>query len=153
VARLGRPHGLEGFLGLYIDPDALIHFEPGSMVVVGDRLLTVRAVRPASRGHQVAFEEIPDRTGAEEIRNLDVLAAGRRRLEAEDYWAEDLIGLEVRPGGGVVIGVENGPAQDRLVIDRAGLVFLVPFVRALVPMVDLEGGYVEVLEIEGLTPE
>jgi len=152
VARLGRPHGLDGHLGLYVDPPDLIHFEPGSVVLVGDRELTVRSVRPSDRGHQVAFSEVPDRASAEEIRNSDVFVAGRRQLEEGEFWPSDLVGLEVRPGGGKVIGLEHGPGQDRLVIERGSVSFEVPFVVALVPVVDLEGGYLEIVELEGLTP-
>lgn len=152
VARLGRPHGLDGFLGLYVDPADLANFEVGAAVEVDGRPLTVREVRRGPRGHQVAFVELPDRDSAEAIRNQEVFAKDRRRLTEGEYWLKDLIGLEVRPGGGVVIGVESGPAQDRLVIERAGAVFEVPLVVELVPRVDQEAGYVEIVEIEGLIP-
>jgi 16S rRNA processing protein RimM len=152
VARLGRPHGLDGFLGLYVDPDDLIYFAPGSVVHIDDNPYEVRAIRPAGRGFHVSFVGVDDRNSAELIRNMDVLVSQRRRLEEGEYWPEDLIGLQVRPSGGMVIGVENGPAQDRLIIDRAGQVFEVPFVEALVPVVDLDAGYLEIIPIEGLVP-
>jgi len=38
------------------------------------------------------------------------------------------------------------------VIEQAGAVFEVPFVLELVPRVDQEAGYVEIVEIEGLIP-
>ena len=95
---------------------------------------------------------MPDRASAEEIRNSDVFVAGRRQLEEGEFWPSDLVGLEVRPGGGKVIGLEHGPGQDRLVIERGSVSFEVPFVVALVPVVDLEGGYLEIVELEGLTP-
>ncbi|MFO7300436.1 MAG: ribosome maturation factor RimM [Actinomycetes bacterium] len=152
VARLGRPHGLQGFLGLYVDDADLAYFEPGSTVLVGDRELTVRALRRGDKGWQVAFEEVPDRTAAEAIRNLDVLTTSERELEEGEFWDEDLIGLEVRPLGGVVVGVEHGPVQSRLVVEKDGVTFEVPFVADLVPVVDLEGGFVEVVLLEGLLP-
>jgi 16S rRNA processing protein RimM len=62
-----------------------------------------------------------------------------------------LIGLSVRPGGGVVVDVIYGTAQDRLVIKRNGERFEVPFVDELVPVVDLDGSEVEIREIEGLS--
>jgi ribosomal 30S subunit maturation factor RimM len=48
--------------------------------------------------------------------------------------------------------VDRGPAQDRLVVERQGRRFEVPFVKELVPVVDIEGGFVVVEEIEGLIP-
>lgn len=153
VARLGRPHGLDGFLGLYVDPDDIVHFETGSVVYLEETPYQVREVRRVDRGFQVAFVGIDDRPSAEQIRNRDVLVTERRQLEEGEYWPEDLIGLEVRPSGGVVTGVENGPAQDRLVIERDGTVFQVPFVEALVPVVDVEAGYLEITPLDGLIPD
>lgn len=151
VARLGRPHGLEGFLGLYVDPSDLVHFETGSTVYVADHVLTVRSVRRGAKGHEVSFIEIADRGDAEDIRNQDVLVTDRRALAENEYWPGDLIGLSVRPGGGEVVDVIYGAAQDRLVIERNGERFEVPFVDELVPVVDLDGGEVEIREIEGLS--
>jgi 16S rRNA processing protein RimM len=151
IARLGRPHGLEGYLGLYVDPDDLDLFRVGATVLAGDLSLTIRAIRPGKKGPQIAFGEITDREGAEQIRNEDLrLPEVTRGLGTADYWVDDLIGLEVRPGGGVVVGIERGPAQDRLLVERRGVTFEVPFVHALVPVVDIDGGYVVIEEIEGL---
>jgi 16S rRNA processing protein RimM len=151
VGRLGKPNGLEGFIGLYVEPASLTLFEPGSIVYVEDRPHTVREVRDGTRGPQVAFEDVNNREAAEAIRGQDVYVVERRDLGEGEFWPEDLIGLEVRPGGGVVTAVSHGAAQDRLVIDRQGITFEVPFVNDLVPTVDVEAGFVEILEIEGLS--
>lgn len=153
VGRLGRPHGLDGYLGLYVDETELSHFQAGSTVLIGGAPYRIRAIRRADRGHQVAFEEVTDRNTAESIRNLDVFVTVRRELGVDEFWPEDLVGLEVRPGGGTVAGVEFGFGQDRLVIERAGSRFEVPFVESLVPVVDVAGGFVELIEIEGLSPQ
>ena len=123
------------------------------MVYLGETPYQLRDVRRVDRGFQVAFVGIDDRPSAEQIRNRDVLVTERRQLEDGEYWPGDLIGLEVRPSGGVVTGVENGPSQDRLVIERDGRVFRVPFVEALVPVVDLDAGYLMIDPIEGLIPD
>ncbi|MGH3649981.1 MAG: ribosome maturation factor RimM [Acidimicrobiia bacterium] len=148
---MGRPNGLDGFLGLYVEPEDLGHFQPGSVVHIEDRPYTVRAIRRGKKGHQVAFEEVTDREGAERIRGNDVFVEQRRALTEGEYWPEDLVGLEVRPGGGVVVEVSLGAAQDRLVVERGDSRFEVPFVDELVPLVDVEGGFVEIVEIEGLS--
>ena len=111
----------------------------------------MRAIRRGKKGHQVAFVEVTSRDGAEAIRGSEVSVHERRDLSEREYWPEDLIGLEVRPRGGVVVGVSHGQAQDRLVIERAGGTFEVPFVDQLVPVVDVAAGYVSVVEIEGLS--
>lgn len=151
VGRLGKPSGLEGFLGLYVEPEDLTHFDPQSSVYIEGRPYTVRAVRHGTRGPQVAFEEVNDREGAEALRGSEVFVVERRELAENEYWPDDLVGLEVRPGGGTVVEVAHGAAQDRLVIEREGSRFEVPFVDELVPTVDLEGGFVQVAEIEGLS--
>jgi len=92
-----------------------------------------------------------DRNAAEQIRNHDVLVDVRRELNEDEFWPDQLRGLEVRPGGGTVVGVVHGPAQDRLEINRDGVVFEVPFVGQFVPVVDVDNGFVEILEIDGLT--
>ncbi|HEX6287211.1 MAG TPA: ribosome maturation factor RimM [Acidimicrobiia bacterium] len=151
VGRLGRPNGLDGFIGIYVDDEDLVHLQPDSIVHVAGEPHTVRAIRRGKKGHQVAFLEVTSREGAEAIRGSDVSVHERRDLSEGEYWPEDLVGLEVRPGGGVVAGVSHGQAQDRLVVERAGLKFEVPFVDELVPVVDVAEGYVEVVEIEGLS--
>lgn len=93
---------------------------------------------------------------AEAIRGNDVITTQRRELGENEYWPEDLVGLEVRdPDGnrlGQVATLITGGAQDRLVIDAAEGRFEVPFVAALVPEVDVSGGVVVIAPIEGLIP-
>lgn len=144
---------MEGFIGLYAEPEDLVYFEPGSTVRIQGHAYLVREVRRGAKGPEVAFEGVVSRNAAESIRNMDVLVAERRDLGEEEYWAEQLIGLEVRPGGGRVVGLQHGPAQDRLVIERGETVFEVPFVAELVPEVDVDAGYLVIDEIEGLTQQ
>lgn len=142
---------MEGFLGLYTEDENLVYFQPGATVYVDGRRLRVSRIRRSDKGYQVCFEGVEDRSAAEGIRNREVFVGERRALGRGEYWPQDLIGLQVRPGGGVVVGVEHGPTQDRLVVERRGGRFEVPFVEALVPVVDIDEGYVEVVELPGLT--
>ena len=151
VARLGKPNGLDGFIGLYAEPNDLVYFEPGSVVYAAGGQYEVRAIRQGKKGPQVAFAGVVDREGAELIRGSDVFVTQRRQLREREFWPDDLVGLEVRPGGGAIVGVVHGPAQDRIVVERDGVIFEVPFVDDLVPVVDLDEGFVEVIEIEGLS--
>lgn len=152
IGRLGRPHGLDGFLGLYVEPEDLVYFEPGSAVLIDHRSYIVHGIRRGKKGHQVMFQDVTTREQAEEVRGMDVHAHRRRDLTDDEYWPSDLVGLQVRPGGGVVVAVDHGASQDRLVVERGDTRFEVPFVDELVPTVDISGGFVEIVEIEGLSP-
>jgi 16S rRNA processing protein RimM len=156
VGRLGRPHGLDGFLGLYIEEEDAAAIEPGARVFVDDRPHVVRALRRADRGYQVAFEGIQDRFMAEEIRGADFSVEQRRELSEGEFWPGDLIGLPVFDQDGAWVGAVKdvlfGAGQDRLLIEGgSGLDFEVPFVAALVPVVDLARARVEIVSIPGLT--
>ncbi len=76
---------------------------------------------------------------------------------ADEYYYADLVGLAVElPDGtavGTVVGVDNFGAGD--VLDVAtrgpgGAVVAVPFTRATVPVVDLDGGRIVVNPLPGL---
>lgn len=153
VGRLGKPSGLQGFIGIYVDDADLVHFEPASQVTIAGVTYVVREIRRGAKGHEVAFEGVNDRNAAENLRGNDVSVAQRRELGPNEYWPEDLVGLAVAPGGGEVVGVVSGQAQDRIVIERHGRRFEVPFVDELVPVVDVEGGVVHIIEIEGLSQD
>jgi len=167
IARIGKPHGLLGEVTVQLHTD-----DPGRRLVVGTvldteaapgtgvpRALTVRSTRVHNGVWLVGFEEIPDRTGAESLRGTrlvvdaaDVLPV----LDEDDVFTEEqLRGLAVVDPAGTVLGevggLELGAAQDRLVILLPdGREAQVPFVAALVPEVDLDGGRVVVDPPPGL---
>jgi 16S rRNA processing protein RimM len=169
VARVGKPHGLRGevTVRLHTDeperrlaPGAVLatEAEPGSGVP-GE--LTVRSTRVHRGIWLVAFDEVPDRTGAEGLRGtrlvLDDDAAGAPADHDDDevFTEDELVGLAVDDVAGErvgeVIALEVGAAQDRLVVRLLdGREGRVPFVSALVPTVDVEGGRVVVDAPQGL---
>jgi 16S rRNA processing protein RimM len=166
VARIGKPHGLRGEVTVQVhtdDPES--RFAPGSVLdteaAAGSgvpRTLTVRSAR-AHRGiWLVGFEEVPDRTGAESLRGARLYVDASLGLPEDDdegWYESELVGLvAVTVGGatvGTVSGLETGPAQDLLVVRlEGGGEALVPFVEAIVPEVDVEGGRVVLDPPEGL---
>ena len=122
-------------------------------------MLTVRSTRVHNGVWLVAFDEVPDRTGAESLRGTRLVVDGADVLPAPDdedvFSEEQLRGLAVVDPAGTVLGsvggLELGAAQDRLVVLLPdGRRAQVPFVAALVPEVDLEGGRVVVDAPPGL---
>ena len=93
------------------------------------------------------FEGVDDRNQAEALRGLR-LYLSRSALpptDDEEYYHADLIGLEAALGDGTPLGhvraVHDFGAGDTLEIARpAGPPVLVPFTRAIVPVVDLAAG-------------
>ena len=129
-------------------------------MLLDDRPVTVAASRVADGRLIVRFAGIDDRSAAESLRNarLTISSEERRELADEEWWPDDLVGLRVLDHDGVergvVEGVEEGVAQDRLVIRTVeDAVVEVPFVAALVPEVDVEAGHVRLAPVEGLLSE
>lgn len=169
VGRLVRAHGLKGALRLELytdDPDG--RFVPGAAFTLQvpesspwhGKTLTVREFKWMN-SHPVAFfDGVDDRTAAEElVRAILWIDQDAALTPAEDdaWYDHQLVGLEVFRDGepaGRVLRVDHLPAQDLLVVGVGGdREVLVPFVRAIVPEVDVAGGRVVVTPPAGLFEE
>ena len=123
------------------------------------KTLTVKELRWYNNAPVVFFEGIEDRTAAESlIRAILLIEKDPAELPVEpDAWYDhQLVGLKVVRDGqevGEVVRVDHLPAQDLLVIRQADREVLLPFVRALVPTVDLTNGKVEITPPGGLFEE
>jgi 16S rRNA processing protein RimM len=162
VGRIGRAHGIKGEVGLDVrtdEPDR--RFADGATLVTvtkPPRTLTVESSRWHSGRLLVKFVESPDRTAAENLRNLELqaeIAEDERPEDPDEYYDRELIGLKVRTTDGVeageVIDVVHLPSQDLLEIRRpGGYAVLVPLVEELVPEIDLATQYVVVADRPGL---
>ncbi len=153
VARVGRPHGIHGEVSVEVRTD-----DPERRFVVGAVFstdpvpagpLTLATVRDHNGRLLMTFGEVPDRTAAEGLRGtLLLLDVDEDEADEPDAWYDhQLVGLAARTvegaDAGVVTGVEHGAAQDLLVLRLpTGRTVRVPFVTALVPEVDVEGGRV-----------
>ncbi len=111
-------------------------------------------------GHPVGFfKGVPDRSAAEALVkailwiDLDEDAVS----DEEDAWYDhQLVGLKVVRDGeqiGTVRLVEHLPAQDLLIVKTPAGEVMVPFVKAIVPSVDLAAGVVTVTPPAGLFEE
>ena len=166
VARIGRAHGLRGEVTVELRTDspqerfvlgAVLHVVargPQSRTLPGT--LTVAGVRDHNGTLLLRFDQVDDRSAAEALRGA-VLEADvpDESSEPEAWYDHQLVGLQVQDRAqsplGEIIAVEHPPAQDLLVVRRPdGQVRLVPFVSALVPVVDLPGGRVVVDDPGGL---
>lgn len=159
VATITRPHGLRGELVLMLRTD-----DPELRLAVGTVLstdppsagpLTVTASRNVGGRWYVTFAEAGDRTAAEQLRGVDLVVEEEPSVEDDAWYPAELVGLRVELTDGTVVGevvaLEHLPAQDALVVaEDEEVSTLVPFVRAIVPTVDLAGGRVVIDPPRGL---
>ncbi len=161
VGRIGRPHGVRGEVTVEVRTD-----DPELRFAVGTSIAT----DPAGRGPLVVtgrrwhkgfllltFEGVTDRDVADELRGTMLVIDSADVAPSEDpdeFHDSQLIGLTVETAAGEPVGeitdvLHHG--QDLLVVRRAGAdEALIPFVKALVPEIDLEGGRLVVDPPEGL---
>jgi 16S rRNA processing protein RimM len=167
VGRVGRPHGIRGevVIGVRTDePD--LRFAVGAVVdvsssaeVAGDAVverLTVASARWHSGQLLVMFTGITDRTVASELTG-SWLSVDTSQLpdtgDPDEFRDHELIGLNVRTAGGDPVGVVTDVlhyGQDLLVVRRPEGECLVPFVKEIVPEVDVQAGLVVIDPPPGL---
>ena len=128
------------------DPEHIAHYGP-LMDETGDRRFELRLIG-AAKGVVIAhLSGIEDRDQAEALRGLrlHLPRAALPQTEAEEYYHADLIGLEAVLGDGTPVGrvraIHDFGAGDTLELTRPGAQpVMVPFTRAVVPVVDLAKG-------------
>lgn len=172
VGRLVKAHGLKGALKLelYTD-DPAGRFVPGASFTLQvpeaspwhGKSLTVRDYRVMNGSSVVFFEDVEDRTAAESlVRAILWMDQDETEAPEEDAWYDhQLVGLEVVRDDvvvGRVIRVDHLPAQDLLIVRRAGVSgdaaeVMVPFVSAIVPTVEIAAGRLVVTPPPGLFEE
>ncbi len=170
VGRLVKAHGLKGAIKLELytdDPEG--RFVPGATFTLQvpeaspwhGKPLTVREFRWMN-SHPVAFfEGVDDRDAAEGlIRAILWIDQDAAAVSDEDdaWYDHQLVGLDVVRDGevvGRVIRVDHFPAQDLLIVRTPAddTEVLVPFVKAIVPEVDIAAGRVVVTPPAGLFEE
>jgi 16S rRNA processing protein RimM len=167
VGRAGRPHGIRGevVIGVRTDePD--LRFAVGATLDATERAdepadgqLTVASARWHSGQLLVGFAGVTDRTAAGELtgRWLSMDSSQLPEIgDPDEFRDHELIGLSVRTCAGEPVGVVADvlhPGQDLLVVRRTDGQegeYLVPFVKAIVPEVDVQGGVVVIDPPPGL---
>ncbi|WP_441297168.1 ribosome maturation factor RimM [Agrococcus sp. SGAir0287] len=165
VGRLTKAHGLKGALKieLYTDEPER-RFVPGaefSLQVPTSSKWHRKTLRLTDfkvfNGNPVGFfEGIDDRTEAETLVKAVLWVeqdATELPSEPDAWYQHQLANLEVWRDGvmvGRIARIDPMPAQDLLVIANGDTEVLLPFVRAFVPVVDLQRGRIEITPPGGL---
>jgi 16S rRNA processing protein RimM len=162
IGQILRPHGIRGEIVVAVTTDEPVaRFTAGSVLVTDPAEagpLTIEAVRPHQGRLIIAFDGVLDRDGAERLRGVKLCVDSADLSPPEDpdeFHDFQLVGLAaVDTDGqrlGEVVRVEHGPAADLLVLRRVtGGTALIPFVKAIVPTVDLAAGRLTLTPPEGL---
>jgi 16S rRNA processing protein RimM len=157
VGRLVKAHGLKGAikLELYTDsPDQ--RFKPGQVLELQvpetsewfGKTIKVSELRFYNQSPVLFLEGIENRSQAETlIKAILLIEIDLDKLpeEPEAWYDHQLLGLEALVENtvvGKVIRVDHLPAQDLLAIETATGEVLVPFVKQIVPTVDISKGQI-----------
>jgi 16S rRNA processing protein RimM len=145
VGRVEKAHGLKGEVVVSLVTDRTERLAPGTVLGTRTGDLVVRSSKPYQHRWLVTFEGVDDRTAAERLHGLALLAEPIEDPEA--IWVHDLVGTTVRDLGGTergtVVAVLANPAHDLLELDTGHLVPM-PFV------VGCEGGVTTIDPPDGL---
>jgi 16S rRNA processing protein RimM len=167
VGRIVAAQGLAGEVRIYPDSDFPERFqEPGLRWLRHDSqsqpqpLQLQRGRLLAHKGlYVVKFEGIDSREQAESLKGamLLVKASDRPELDAGEFYLQDLVGLTaINQQNQTIIGTVIGivyAGNTLLEIQRGPIKFLVPFVEAIVPIVDLAQQRIEIHPLPGLLPQ
>lgn len=155
VAAIAAAHGVRGALKLKsftAEPESAVAYGP-VCDEAGRELFSLRQIGQAGATLIVEAEGIRDRDAAEALRGMR-LYVPRDRLpaveEEDEFYHADLLGLDVVDGEGRPLGtvraIHDFGAGDLLEIEGAGQpALVVPFTRAVVPVIDLAAGRLTVL--------
>jgi 16S rRNA processing protein RimM len=165
IGQIVAAKGLQGELKVKSWSDFPERFEePGPRWLLAPQQLEPQPVELV-RGYEVAkkglfivkLAEVNDRAQAESLRGSKILVSKEDRLplEEDEFHVSDLVGLEVHllgesePIGKVLDLYSAGSDLLQIELASGGKVFI-PFVEAIVPIVDLAAGKVEISPPPGL---
>ncbi len=163
VGRIAKAHGVRGEVAIDVltdEPEQRFQLD-AAYVAKRPRLADQVLHLEAGRWHQgrllAQFAEISDRTAAEAARGLVLYVAvdaDQRPEDDEEFYDHQLVGLSAVDHAGAAVGsvvdVRHNSGQDQLVIKTGRGEVLVPFVKALVPEVDLAAGRLVIADRPGL---
>ncbi|TYC99508.1 ribosome maturation factor RimM [Arthrobacter echini] len=160
VARIGKPHGIKGEVTVQLFTDAPEdRFDAGETFRVEGAAATELTVAKARWNKDiliVGFEQIADRNQAETLRGAQLFidTAGVQDDDEDAWYEHELVGLDARVDGasiGKVTALRTMAVQDLLVVELAdGHEAFIPFVGSIVPEVNTEQGFIEIVPPEGL---
>nr|WP_321442781.1 ribosome maturation factor RimM [uncultured Cohaesibacter sp.] len=162
IAQIGAAHGVRGDVRIKLfsdDPDSLTRY--GALSTAdGSRQFMIESARLSKTVFVCRIKGLRDRNDAEALNGVKLYIERDQlpELDEEEFYHSDLLGLEARLEDGTVlgsiVGIPDFGAGDLLdIAPKKGKGFYLPFTMAVVPHVDVAGGYVTVVPPEGWLDE
>ncbi|MEH6376078.1 ribosome maturation factor RimM [Streptomyces sp. KLMMK] len=150
VGRIGRAHGIRGEVTVEVRTDEPeLRLGPGAVLATDPAVagpLTIESGRVHSGRLLLRFAGVGDRTAAEALRNILLIAEvdpEETPEDPEEFYDHQLMDLEVVTVDGTVIGriteISHLPSQDLFIVERPdGAEVMIPFVSEIVTEIDLD---------------
>lgn len=143
LAAVAGAHGISGEVRLKLFAEGVDSLKRYTLFHAGERVLTLKSVKPGGNGAIARFAEVNDRSAAEAMRGT-LLTVPRETLPplAEgEYYHADLLGLPCVDAAGAMLGtvvaVENFGAGDLIEVERAdGKKALIPFKPGVADLIE-----------------
>lgn len=161
VGKIVGFHGLKGEVKIRPEtnnPLLLLDIDDVEIRAGKERLrVEIKDVKLDKRMLFIKFENYPDRTSVENFLDAQVFTTRDQlnELDEDEFWVKDLVGLAVFTTEGKEVGTISGITGNSAELLEVSSTdkketYLVPFVKALVPVVDMKARRVEVVDLPGL---
>lgn len=161
VGWIRRPHGIRGEVRVEVESDNPERFDPGSELILrlpsgACRWLKVKTSRFDKDSLLICFDGIGDRGEVESWRNarLEIEESELPALPAGEIYVFELVGCDCfdRTAGllGKVAEVIEDGGGLMMLVEKEGRVLPIPYVKALVPEVDVAARRIGVDLPEGM---
>jgi 16S rRNA processing protein RimM len=142
IGKVGRPHGIDGAFFVEQPSEDKRWWKTGARFLAGGAQVEVVAHRTSSGRPVIKVDPPVERGVLIEVERVDLPATAE-----DEYYAFELVGLEVVEGTGRSLGtvqaVTPGVANDVLELDSG---VLLPMVEDCIRAVDVAGGRIDVAE-------
>jgi len=165
VGRVIGALGLKGVLKVRLEtnnPDLLSEVKTVTLRTASGTTSSHRvdSMKYEKRHMLIKLEDISDRTQAEKLLGASITTERKqiRDLDEDEFWMRDLLGLDVYSAedgeklGTIcdIVGEAGEFLEMRSTNPAKTDTVLIPFVRAIVPKVDLQSGRIEIINLPGL---
>ncbi len=160
IGRLGKPHGLDGYIEVVSMTDNPERFAIGNSFRLNppqeDReTVTVAGVKEKRGRPVLLFAGLNDRDAIEDLRDVELLIETAEASKPEDtYWVHEIVGCEVVTTDGQRLGkvtaVERTGGNDVYTVAGQEKDFLIPAIRDVVKSLDIEGRLITIDPLPGL---